>query len=232
MAFLKSLKADPKRGALMAVALICVLGGSLLVRVGPTPWAMARSTDIAANARSSAQSEPSFQTLSDFINRSPGERGEVDAISGLIKSASLFEQDGSSPLEPSQRALGKIFRPEPFSIAAAQQGPIDFLTGPLGVIGAPGAFDPATDPSSGFPPGGGAGPGGSPVTFPPSIAPGGGGGIGGGGGNGGGSVPPPPVAGVPEPSTWALMLIGFFAAGSGMRRNNSRMRRPNEQVAL
>lgn len=29
--------------------------------------------------------------------------------------------------------------------------------------------------------------------------------------------PPPPPGGVPEPSTWAMMLIGFFGAGSMVR---------------
>lgn len=30
--------------------------------------------------------------------------------------------------------------------------------------------------------------------------------------------PPPPFTGVPEPSTWAMLLVGFFAAGVALRR--------------
>jgi hypothetical protein len=245
MPTLKALKADPKRTALLAAALICLLGGSLLVRVVPTTSALAHSSEMHAGARSFAQAEQSFMTLSDFVNRSPGERGEVDPISGLIKSASVFERDGSSIMEPSQRALGKIFDPEPSGIAALQEGPIELLTGPLDALGAPGSFGPVTGSPSPFPPGGGSGPGGFPG-IPPSIAPGGGGGIGGGsgggigggggsgggGGAGGGSMPPPPVAGVPEPDTWALMLMGFFAAGFAMRRSSAKTKRPITRVAL
>jgi len=244
MPTLKALKADPKRTALLAAALICLLGGSLLVRVVPTTSALARSSEMHAGGRSSAQVEQSFMTLSDFVNRSPGERGEVDPISGLIKSAFVFERDGSSIMEPSQRALGKIFDPEPSGIAALQEGPIELLTGPLDALGAPGSFGPVTGSPSPFPPGGGSGPGGL-VGAPPSIAAGGGGigggsgggiggdgGIGGGGGgNGGGGMPPPPVAGVPEPDTWALMLIGFFAAGFAMRRGHAEPKRLNVRVA-
>jgi hypothetical protein len=30
--------------------------------------------------------------------------------------------------------------------------------------------------------------------------------------------PPPPVGGIPEPGTWALMILGFGAVGAAMRR--------------
>jgi hypothetical protein len=30
--------------------------------------------------------------------------------------------------------------------------------------------------------------------------------------------PPPPMPGVPEPATWAMMLIGFGAMGTMLRR--------------
>lgn len=56
---------------------------------------------------------------------------------------------------------------------------------------------------------------------------------GGGGGSGGGSIsrpnngivpPPPPAAAVPEPASWALMILGFGLVGSGLRRSQ-KMRR-------
>jgi PEP-CTERM motif len=82
--------------------------------------------------------------------------------------------------------------------------------------------------------------GGPPIVIPPvPIPPGGGGGGGGGGppilpgipppGGGGGVlipppivtevVPPPPVtSAVPEPASWAMMLLGFAMLGSFLRR--------------
>ncbi len=36
--------------------------------------------------------------------------------------------------------------------------------------------------------------------------------------------PPPPPATVPEPSSWALMIIGFGAAGAALRGRRSRLR--------
>lgn len=49
--------------------------------------------------------------------------------------------------------------------------------------------------------------------------PGGGGGDGGGGGGGGGDEDnTEPVPGIPEPASWAMMLLGFFAIGHLLRR--------------
>ena len=60
--------------------------------------------------------------------------------------------------------------------------------------------------------------GGPPVTCVGVI--GGGGGVGGGGG--GGDTPvTPPVSAVPEPSTWLMTILGFFAAGIGLRRRRA-----------
>lgn len=38
-------------------------------------------------------------------------------------------------------------------------------------------------------------------------------------GSGGGDTPvTPPVSAVPEPSTWLMTILGFFATGTGLRR--------------
>ena len=69
-------------------------------------------------------------------------------------------------------------------------------------------------------PGGPGSPGGPPAFFPPP---------GGGGGGGGGvfipppivttAVPPPPAtSAVPEPASWAMMLLGFGMIGAALRR--------------
>ncbi len=50
----------------------------------------------------------------------------------------------------------------------------------------------------------------------------GGGGIGGGGGGGGDTTTPvnpsPPTEAVPEPATWAMLMLGMLMAGIGLRR--------------
>ena len=97
--------------------------------------------------------------------------------------------------------------------------------------GGGGGSPPPTGGGGHPPPGGGGSPpptgGGSP---PPtggggSPPPGGGGGgplPGGGGGGpppgGGGGHPPPVIPPVPEPSTWGLMLVGFWGIGAALRR--------------
>lgn len=61
---------------------------------------------------------------------------------------------------------------------------------------------------------------------------GGGGGSGGGGGGGGGTDPgTPPITVVPEPSTWMMTILGFFAAGLGLRARYRRRRLAVERAA-
>jgi hypothetical protein len=86
-------------------------------------------------------------------------------------------------------------------------------------------------PVIGLEPGGGAGPGG------PGGIPGGGGGVIGDPGDedGGGDNPPAPpttpggggeVPAVPEPSTWATFILGFFLAGGALRRRRKERAAP------
>ena len=54
-----------------------------------------------------------------------------------------------------------------------------------------------------------------------------------GGGGGGGGPPgfrPPPVGVVPEPATWAMLLVGFFSLGARLRQAGRRTR--NARAAL
>ena len=108
--------------------------------------------------------------------------------------------------EPEQQALGKVFENPagpptvvPDSAPVFQPTALALNDAPLGLI--PGGFAP--------------------------LGPGGGGGglIGGGnpgGGNpGGGGENPPPAGPIPEPSTWALMLLGFFFSGYALRRQRA-----------
>lgn len=220
---MKNLRTDPRRGLLLGLAVLCLVSAPVIGHLGFAPWAWARSSETQDPARSAARSEDSFQTLSEFINRSPGERGEVDRIKGIIKSM-VPPPEAPSPKVPSQRALGKIFKPEPFGIFALQEGPIEPLIIPIETLGTPAGlipFGPATNASGSFGSGAGAGPGSLAVAPFPSAPSDGGGSSGGGGGGGTDNPAPPPVGAVPEPSTWALLLMGFFGVGFGLRRDHA-----------
>ena len=143
-----------------------------------------------------------------FLGRSPGERGATDILKGKAKRALAKDDAPIGQPKPTQRALGKTFDDPLLSLA----GPltpapvVEFL--PFDAAPAAGSI-----PALALTVSGGSG-GFTPVT---------GGFFGGGGGGGGGGVvppppAPPPVAAVPEPSTWALLLIGFAAVGASIRR--------------
>jgi hypothetical protein len=150
--------------------------------------------------------------------RSPGERtrGELaDSKGGSARRKSY------SP-GPRQRALAKVRPPagvleQPFAPVTESEVSSSAVENAL----APGADVSAPSLGEQFSPGGnpgfGGGPGGS-IIFP--------------GGVGGGVVTPspppaiPPVtSAVPEPSTWALMLMGFLGIGASLRSNHRRSRR-------
>ena len=142
----------------------------------------------------------------------------------------LFGTDWGSPtfaaLDPLRRERSGPARP-PFADRLPGAMPTTNTTTvptliPLGTDvpgGAPVLSSPApTNPGGGS---GGSGPTGG---FP---------GGGGGGGGGGGSItnpappitpPAPPVGVVPEPATWAMMILGFGLIGSALRRAGRRIR--------
>ena len=153
--------------------------------------------------------------LSLFADRSPGGRG-----SGALLSAKGHAGG------PEERVLASERDRDP----------------PLGVSPPPGdpplVFDPVDPGAGGTLPGGGAPPqepgiGSPPLSqfFPlaalggPEFIPGGGGGT-----PPPGSTPPPStstpgppggpgdIPGVPEPATWAMLILGFFAIGAALRR--------------
>lgn len=217
---MKNLRTYPRRGLLLGLAVSCLVSVPVIDRLGFTPWAWARSSETQDRAGPAAQAKASFQTLSEFIHRSPGERGEVDRLKGTIESGFVPPLDAPSPQNPSQRALGKIFKPEPFGIFALQEGPIEPLIIPIESVGTPAGlvpFGPANNALGPFSSGASVVPGSLAVAPSPSSPSDGGGSSGGGGGNE--NPAPPSVGAVPEPSTWALILMGFFSVGLGLRRS-------------
>ena len=160
--------------------------------------------------------------LGDFLSRSPGERSDAELIKGKGKG----DLDFAGPIEPEQRALGKIIDPldedfteEPLGKELANT-PVVTLPEFAEEVGGPGGGGSATpDPFLvGLLTGGGGGGGGD-------GSGGGGGGSGGGGGGGGGGgenppppPPPPPVSAVPEPESWLMMILGMGLCGAALRR--------------
>lgn len=186
---------------------------------------IAQTVSAAGNAAKQTNA-----ALNSFIGRSPGERGSTDTIKGKTKRLAKRDNIGSSQRAlgksfdqtPVQRALGKIFdKPvdgasqlvssQP-SVAVLPNeilpfaGPVPGATPPIS--GAPGIFVPASGGNF-IGNGGGGGGGGAP---------------GGSGGSSGGIPGTPPttiptiISAVPEPSTWILLLFGFGAVGSSLRR--------------
>lgn len=154
--------------------------------------------------------------LQNFVNRSPGERGETDLIKTKIKrdfdGAGNDRARGPQRDAPEERALGKIFDTPP---EEAIEQMVGTPLGPLELAEPDTSLIPISDVEtfdSG--PGAPAFPGGISTVVPPVT-----------------TVPenptipvppPPPVTGaVPEPETWALMILGFALCGAALRRRNS-----------
>lgn len=140
--------------------------------------------------------------LALFAERSPGERG-----GGALLS--------TKPGGPTERVLSEVRDRDP---AAGDAGPIPPAT-PEDLAALPNGL-----PNEDSLPGGGGGPGGGapgPGAFSPSFAPFPQGpndppdpGIIPG-------VPPPPgggISAVPEPATWAMLVLGFLGVGAVLRR--------------
>jgi hypothetical protein len=157
------------------------------------------------------------QSLTQLLDqRSPGERTEgAQTKTKKMQRAHAKPRVRAKPHGPSTSELAKVLMPGgPVGADAAVVPPVA-IAGP-----APQLADFVAPPAA---PGGSGG--------PPIVGPGGspGGGIGGGGGTPGG---PPivyqpqetktPVAAVPEPGTWAMMLLGFGLIGWRARRSRAR----------
>jgi hypothetical protein len=228
MKFFNILRSQSKRGLLLATAAFGLLGIAVSYHQDLMQSSRARSTEPGKGYHAFQQTDAAFQTLSDFINRSPGERGEIDRLKGVFTKGIGPQEDRSSVIPRSQRALGKVFDPDPFTIDAAQQGPIVPLTSSFDDVGTPVGLIPLDQTI-----GGSSGPGNVANTIPGSIifGPNGSSSSGGSGGGGGDNTLPPSTSAVPEPSAWALLLVGFFGAGFALRKGRAKDDRRRQMVA-
>jgi len=182
------------------VKFAAIAAGIALVAVG----AAAPFTDLPVRAIGNVP-----DVLSMLHKRSPEERpaGALVATKGLVSAKlSAAVTPAAAPKVPA--ASAPAARP-----ATVQQAvPVTPVTLPVAAVtpvasALPLVATPAAAGSSFF--------------IPPLVIPGGG-----GGGittlvtppPGAGGAPPPPVPGVPEPETWAMMIIGFGLLGGLLRR--------------
>ncbi|OYW46575.1 MAG: hypothetical protein B7Z08_12095 [Sphingomonadales bacterium 32-68-7] len=200
-----------------------MIGAAILLLAASVPVALSVNSsraDAAPNAGVTAGT--GSDALADLENRSPGER----LVGVAMKAARAVSQAlGVSPAEPEKRAERALPRPpaapagEEIAFAIPDPAAPLLPTEAPELAGLPGELGPlASLPGPSFSGGFGY----VPVS-------GGGGSIGGGGGPGG-TTPggegggAPPVSAVPEPATWAMMIMGFGLLGGAMRRQSRKNR--------
>lgn len=207
--------------ALLAVA--AALSISSFWRPSANDGSSAVQNALNAGANGVSNALNAAKSVADLLaGRSPGERAEGTLANLKHRRLSALHE----------RALPKVRRPGAASplagiVGAAPVPPAEVLPPPAPlynvVAGGPGAPVAAPPPGGGPvifpaippPPGGGGGvilpppvitPPVTPPVTPPIV------------------IPPPPTTGaVPEPSTWAMMLIGFAMIGRSLRARRRAM---------
>lgn len=181
-----------------------VLAGLLIATASGTGYLMTDSGGIGAAraAMASALADP----LSLFTDRSPGGRepGALTQTKGARERMLAQEREhpkgAPKPETPVERVLTSL-RERPMVI---DEPGLPFGTAPGPSVSIPQVLGPQV------------------ASFPGSIIPGvppltngssGGGGSSSGGGSSGGTT-----GAIPEPATWAMLLLGFFSIGAVLRR--------------
>ena len=213
-------------GIVIGVALLAVaaaLSISSFWRPSANDGSSAVQNALNAGANGVSNALNAAKSVADLLaGRSPGERAEGTLANLKHRRLSALHE----------RALPKVRRPGAASplagiVGAAPVPPAEVLPPPAPlytvVAGGPGAPVAAPPPGGGPvifpaippPPGGGGGvilpppvitPPVTPPVTPPIV------------------IPPPPTTGaVPEPSTWAMMLIGFAMIGRSLRARRRAM---------
>jgi hypothetical protein len=178
--------------AFLTAAVVASAGASTLMFSGVTPVIGGKAANI----------------LGMMHDRSPGTRA-AGATSNKHPRQKVLADAAPAPKKRVSRVL-------PASVPAAMEAvpPIAGAATPIPAaiapFASPAALIPAAASKGGFfipplfvPPGGGGGI----ILTPPAATP-----------PPGGGDNPPPVPGVPEPSTWAMMIFGFLFVGGLLRR--------------
>ena len=159
--------------------------------------------------------------LGSMRARSPGDRGD-----GAVTTKGLREPLAQAPATP---AVSRVLSLAPTPAAAAPAVPVAAVAPLVAAPPPAAAIVPAVLAPAALPviasavPSGGAG-------FLPLIPI-----IAGGGGGGGIAVSAPPgvtpVPAVPEPATWAMMIIGFGSIGAFLRRRKRQLQQGDGREA-
>jgi hypothetical protein len=188
---------------------LAAVGAATLVAVPALVFAT-RGT-VVETALAAAIADPA----SILSARSPGSRGAGALTQTKLKQTKLRQTKPRYARSGVRRTPGPTER----VLGQARTRPDGAL--PLGDAADPILGLPLAVPAGAF---SGLGGDGTPATGPGTVAFGGVPITGIGGGGGGGIVVPPtnptqpPVTAVPEPATWMMTILGFFAAGFGLRR--------------
>lgn len=194
-----------RRAAVRRRLLFASVAGAFALVVG-APLSIAAYMGVESQIPGVESAKGFFAMMAD---RSPGDRTKAELTKTKRRVA-------AAPA-PKQRALGKINKPEPpkeFVEAIAPPLPtiiedVPMVLTPMATLG-PILITPQ-------PPGGG-------IIIPPQAPP-----PGGGGPNPPPreEPPPPPPPAVPEPGTWATMLLGFGLSGWMIRRRRRMVAAPS-----
>jgi hypothetical protein len=165
------------------------------------------------------------KAVADLLaERSPGQR----SVAELTKTAKSANESRDTPPAPAtEHALGKVFPPQsgplqpgglsPF--VAPMEGPLS--TPPLSLAFGPPGVGGEGPPMASFAPPGGGGvllpPGGPITSAPPTNSP--------------PTVLPPEVPAVPEPSTWAILIVGLAMCAGALRRSRRASAPPRRACA-
>ncbi len=178
-----------------------LFGAPLLIAATALGIASSQNASVA-NAVAGAIRDP----MSLIAARSPGERGD----GALYNIKPLKITVPTEPLVYPTVTPSRSVVMNDIDYIPAIYGPLNLLYGtPIDVVGGPFFADIPSIGGGGIP------------MAPPIFGGGGGGIIGGGGFIGGGDTPPP--AAVPEPSTWAMTMLGIGLIGFVMRKKNKQV---------
>lgn len=143
--------------------------------------------------------------------RSPGDRAgdELTKIKSRVLSDSLPLESHDVPSALPLAAVNSVPKPTNAIALVSPASQMPLVPIPAFGFGGPGWAPPPSGGGSppsgcctgGYPPGGGG--------TPPPVGP----------------PPPGPSPGVPEPATWAMMLLGFAGMGLTLRRRGSQLQR-------
>ena len=194
---------------LLVIAIAALAAIGLFFASGRMPSSITGERAAEAFSRGVEAGSASFRSL--FDRRSPGERQKADLLA--TKKLRAAQARASSPPSRMFKVLTTAQPPKPLGAPPVDTVALSPTTPPpAAIVGPPGIVDLPPSAPDILPPG-------APGILPPPV--------------GTPDVPvlPPPVVTipevpivtpVPEPGTWALMLLGFFGIGIAVRRRNSR----------